>query len=95
MLFWLLDRVVEWWLKRCNHHPDHVAADVLEGSACAFLPTDGDQQVQHCFRCGAVRSKARCAGRWAFSDWYRPRPLWHRRQPRVTIEDYALMRGMQ
>jgi hypothetical protein len=58
----LIDRFVDWWLRRCVHDGSHVAADILEG--------DGGIQVKYCRRCGAVR-------RGGSPEWRRPRPLWY------------------
>jgi NMD protein affecting ribosome stability and mRNA decay len=57
----IIDRVIEWWLKRCHHADHHVAADILEGGS--------DVEVKYCRRCGAVRPSYT-------SEWRRPRPLW-------------------
>lgn len=57
----IVDQIVEWWLKRCPHKPEHVTADLLEG--------EFDVAVKYCRRCGAVRPN----GSW---EWRRPRPLW-------------------
>jgi hypothetical protein len=55
---WLMDR----WLQRCLHNPEHVAADILEGG--------GPDAVKYCRRCGAVRPEYS-------STWRRPQPLWY------------------
>jgi hypothetical protein len=60
----LLDNLVDWWLKRCPHAGQNVAADILEGGS--------DVAVKYCRRCGAVRPEYS-------SEWRRPRPLWFRR----------------
>lgn len=44
---WLTNRVVAWFQARCDHNPDNVSFDILEGS---HEPT----HVQWCQRCGAV-----------------------------------------
>lgn len=61
-----LDKIVDWWLRRCEHHEQHVAADILAGSG-----RKSNVSVSYCCRCGAVRPN--------YSDeWDRPRPLWYR-----------------
>jgi hypothetical protein len=57
----IIDRIVDWWLKKCPHRDDHVAADILEGG--------GGVEVEYCRRCGAVRPAYS-------SEWRRARPLW-------------------
>jgi hypothetical protein len=57
----LLDRLIDWWLRRCLHDGAHVAADILEGG--------GNFAVKYCRRCGAVRPDYAV-------EWRRPRPLW-------------------
>ena len=64
-----LDMIVEWWLRRCPHHGDHVAADILEGSLA-------DGRVRYCRRCGAV-SIAYGNPQISLSEWRRPRPRWY------------------
>ncbi len=59
----MINYLISWWLKQCQHKPEHVAADILEG-AC-------DVEVKYCRRCGAVRPSYS-------SEWRIPRPLWFR-----------------
>jgi hypothetical protein len=42
----IIDYFVDWWLTRCPHDGQNVAADLLEGS--------GNVRVKYCRRCGAV-----------------------------------------
>ncbi len=57
---WLLDKLVDWWMSRCRHHGDDVAADLLEGG--------GADEVSWCRRCGSVSLN--------HGEFRRPRPLW-------------------
>lgn len=57
-----LDYIVDWWLQRCPHDSDDIAADILEGGANGI-------EVKYCRRCGAVRPSYT-------STWRRARPLW-------------------
>lgn len=66
----ILDRLIDWWLRRCPHDGRHVAADILEGG--------WDRgRVAYCRRCGAVRI---CYDTHPMSIgvWRRPDPLWFR-----------------
>ncbi|HEX2679574.1 MAG TPA: hypothetical protein VHM19_23150 [Polyangiales bacterium] len=63
----LIDRFVSWWLHRCKHRGEHVAADIAEG---AFAKQD--MQVQYCRRCGAVRFH----NSWGPFPWRTPDPAW-------------------
>jgi hypothetical protein len=58
----IIDWIVDRWLQRCLHNPEHVAADILEGG--------GPDAVKYCRRCGAVRPEYS-------STWRRPQPLWY------------------
>lgn len=64
----LLDKLVDWWMRRCPHDGHHVAADILNGG-------NPDIQVKYCRRCGAVRIDCMTADDIGF--WDRPRPLWY------------------
>jgi hypothetical protein len=66
-----LDRIVDWWMSRCQHDGADVAADILEGDWM-------HHSVQYCRRCGAVRVKNHRPGarERMHSEWRRPRPLW-------------------
>lgn len=64
----MIDRLVRWWLNRCQHNPLHVVADVLEGDC-------SDVQVQYCRRCGAC---LRVSNGGDFDVWRRPDPVEYR-----------------
>ena len=69
MFKWLLDHIVDWWMSRCAHPSEGVAADILEGEGKSEL------QLRWCRRCGAYgwASPDRAVHDW---NWRRPRPLW-------------------
>ena len=58
---WLFDKFAEWWLSRCTHPDDDVAADILEGAISGY-------EVRWCRRCGAHKFNE--------GGWRRPRPMW-------------------
>lgn len=65
----MFDRLIDWWMGRCKHAPENVAADLLEG--------DWDRgRVCYCRRCGAVQIRYDIHP-MTVSEWRRPRPLWH------------------
>jgi len=64
----LLDHLIDWWMRRCPHDDQHVAADILEGG--------WDRgRVKYCRRCGSVQV-AYDGHPMNISEWRRPRPLW-------------------
>lgn len=66
----LIDLFVSWWLHRCKHRGEQVAADIADGDLAKL-----DTQVQYCRRCGAVRF---CDGAGlAIGYWRRPEPAWY------------------
>lgn len=65
----IFDAIVDWWLRhRCEHHGDHVAADILDGSLA-------DGRVAYCRRCGAVSVVYYASN--SLGEWRRPRPRWY------------------
>lgn len=65
----LLDRFVDWWIRRCPHDGAHVAADLCEGGW-------DYGRVKYCRRCGSVQLASDRPGSLSISEWRRPRPLW-------------------
>jgi hypothetical protein len=70
----VIDRLVDWWLRKCKHDSAHVVADVLEGDGA-------NHSVAYCRRCGAlqVRYHHDHPDKWMrcrVGRWLRPRPLW-------------------
>lgn len=59
----IIERIVDWWMRRCPHYGYYVAADILEGGGSGV-------EVKYCRRCGAVRTSYS-------KEWRRPRPLWY------------------
>ncbi len=57
----ILDRIVDWWMSRCAHPGDDVAADILDGAIPGY-------DTRWCRRCGSYKFNE--------GDWRRPRPLW-------------------
>jgi hypothetical protein len=42
-MFRLMDKFVDWWMRRCPHDDDHVAADILSVQCLMVaLPTAAD-----------------------------------------------------
>lgn len=66
----VLDRLVDWWMRRCRHADVNVAADILEGGW-------DTGRVAYCRRCGAVSIRYDMLGKMSVGEWRRPRPLWH------------------
>lgn len=58
----MLAKLVSWWMKRCRHSGENVAADIAEG--CFGQP------VRYCRRCGAVAIGS--------AGWRLPEPTWYR-----------------
>lgn len=65
--WFLLDWIVEAWIKRCPHNDRDVAADILEGCS-------QDTVVKYCRRCGAIRHQF--VGQQRPTEWRIPRPTW-------------------
>jgi hypothetical protein len=66
----ILDRLVDWWMRKCPHNDAHVASDILEGGM-------DDGRVAYCRRCGSVRILYDASPQ-GNAEWRRPRPLWFR-----------------
>ncbi len=72
---WLITSLHTWLILRCEHNPDHVTADVLEGDA-----DSAGVAVRWCRRCGAYRrGKPFSNPLIPLSDWTVPRPDWWRK----------------
>lgn len=64
---YLLDQLLAWLQRHCNHPGDMLVADILESSSA-------DTEVTYCRRCGAVMIKFHPMTR---GEWRLPDPnLW-------------------